>query len=228
MSKRQPPAHSVTWMQRLAQEKREKTANELEHLALVCAKWIRASVLDAKRMANQHIVYPSNLEDIFDTLYKGTQDLGFTLDNFWYAQRKAIHVSYGDPKVMAQSNGYKPHALPYWNPTIHRLNIAPLGIVELVDPKTREARTVDFVPSGGYIMIPTSYTVGGKYSSLRGVCPQLAALPRQVDEELDLAPLTYAEWCTYQDTRLTKCCKKMPAWHDKGDCLVCTKCGNRV
>lgn len=215
-------------MQRLAQEKREKTANELEHLALICAKWIRAGVLDAKRIHSRSLVYPDNLEEIFHKLFTGTQDLGFTLDNFWYTQKKAIHVSYGDPRVMAQSNGYKPHALPYWNPTIHRLNIAPLGIIDHVDPKTREAHIVDFVPSGGFIMIPTSYTVGGRYSSLRGVCPQLTPIPRQVDTELDLAPLTYAEWCTYQDTQLTKCCQKMPAWLDKEDCLVCTKCGKGV
>jgi hypothetical protein len=215
-------------MAKLAQDKREKTRNELEHVALVAAKWIKVGVLATRKSLNIDVVYPPQIEAALESLRKGCLDLGFTEENFWYAQKRAIHHVYGDPLIMAQSSGHKPHALPYWNPTRHRLNISPMGIIDHVDPKTREAKILDFVDSGAHVMIPECYTVGGKYSTLRGVAPQLQPLPRQIDNLLDLAPTTYAEWCSYQDSSLSRCCKTMTAWHDKGDCLVCTKCGKKI
>ena len=216
---------SVSWMQKLAQEKRKQTVQELEYYALVCAKWIKASIYDHNKLDNLNYLYPPDLEEVFHALNQEMFKGSFTEDDFWCAQKKTIHALYGDPNIMAQSSGQKVHALPYWNPTKHTLNIAPMGIVKSVDIKTREAAIYETVAPGELIMVPTSYTVGGKYSTLQGVAPQLKPLPRQIDEELDLAPITYAEWCTFINCPLSSCCKRQATWYDKGNRLVCSKCG---
>ncbi len=164
-------------------------------------------------------------ERLFITLLKDLLDTGYTEENFWFVQKGVIHKVYGDPQAMYKSNGQKQHAIPYWNPTHHNINISPMGLIKSVDAKTREAITWDFLAPGQMIMIPTSYTQGGKYSTLQGVAPQLRPLPRQVDRSLDLSPITYVEWCTFRDSELSKCCHKQTVWQEKGNILVCGKCG---
>jgi hypothetical protein len=230
MPKRNPPAHSVTWMKALAQEKRNKTTEELKHVAAVALKSIKACESLHKKITGKSYYYFPHLEAGLDGLLTSCRELNFTNENFWYCQRVIIHKLYGDPQVMAQSTGLKTHALPYWNPTTHKLNISPMGIVESVDVKTREAKFVEFVAPGAHVWIPEGYTVGGKYSTVFGVAPQLRPLPRQVDRNnlLDLAPLTYTEWCMFTDNTMSECCKDQAVWHEKADCLVCSKCGNKV
>lgn len=215
-------------MQALAQEKRNKTTEEIKHIAAVAIKQWRVIELEFKKEYNCDSLPDKILEHLLKGVYDTCQDLGFTLENFWFIQRQIIHHIHGDPRLMAQSNGLRQHAIPYWNPTHHRLNVAPLGLVESVDEKTREAKFVEFVNPGDQVWIPAGYTTGGRYSSVAGVAPQLRPLPRQVDDSLDLAPIAYSEWCAYTNNSMSECCRKIAAWHEKGHKLVCSKCGNSV
>lgn len=224
--KRNPPKHSVSWMAQLAAEKRKKTNQELEHYSIVCSRMIRAAQDFEQELLNRPALYPPSLEHVLAGTHKSMIDTGYTEDNFRAVQRRAIHLVYGDPLTMAQSNGYRHHAIPYWNPTPNRINVAPMGLVKSVDKKTRETTFWDFVEPGEHIQIPEPYTKGGKHSTVHGVAPQLKPLPRQLDNYLDLEPLTYTEWCTYMDgAPLSPCCRRQVVWYDAKGCLICSKCG---
>lgn len=157
--------------------------------------------------------------------------------NYW--QNTILIVSrrlFGDPNTMLQEKNIRLQALPYWNPTHHKLNIHSLGIpktIKIKDTNTGRQEIVDFeefIEPGATVHIPYTYTVGGKHSSLYGVCPQLKPLPLMQDEEygMDLEPTTYAEWCTYIDPTYTSlCCHRPAGWDTHRQRLVCSKCGTR-
>jgi hypothetical protein len=205
-------------MTQLAQEKRNATAQEMEHIILVSARAILKSTKYGA--AKEEALY-----NTLDATYKACIKAGCTDQDFSKVQIGIVHKVYGDPQSMYASTSQKMHALPYWNPTKHRINVAPMGIPVETDPKTKESILLEFVEPGAHVMIPEPYTKGGKYSTLRGVAPQLVALPREVDECLDLSPVTYSEWCTWMHSPMSNCCRRTTAWYDKGQRLVCTKCG---
>lgn len=91
----------------------------------------------------------------------------------------------------------------YWNPTNHKVNIAPLGI-----------HNTTVVEPGAHVPIPFPHTIGGKRSAITGVAPQLKALPRAGEDTLlDLKPTSLIEWATYFTyTKLTDCCRKCEVW----------------
>lgn len=186
------------WMQRLAQDKRDKVLMELDHW---CETWYLLAC-----------EYPNELETTFYVMHERMAEALFIEENFWYVQKLIIHRIFGDPSV-AQSTGYKIHMKPYWNPTPHKLGIAAMGLEE------------DCVGPGEQIMIPTIYTTGGKYATYRGVAPQLRALPIQIDNSLDLAPISFAEWCTFQEPEYSDCCDRPIYWHMNRHRLLCGKCG---
>lgn len=215
---------NVGWMKQVAQTKKKALESELHHVALLYAQAFKKLIRTV--YGNRSPFLPEKIAESFmaGVIKACQEDLRHGLDQALFVQREIIHLVYGDPKEMA-SISQRAHAVPYWNPTAQKVNISPMGLVKHVDEKTREAVFHDFVEPGEHIMIPDAYTVGGKFSTVYGVAPQLRPLPRQVDNSLDISPVTYTEWCTYRDWQLTSCCKKQQVWYDKKSCLICSKCG---
>jgi hypothetical protein len=154
---------------------------------------------------------------------------------------------FGDPQTMLRERHLRLQALPYWNPTKHKINIHALGVIKTVKitdvtvtpQRTGSGRaytsqrqeTVDFeefVEPGAIVYIPYTYTTGGKHSSLYGVAPQLQPLPVMHEDDFgaDLSPTTYTEWCTFMSPEfISNCCKRPGGWNMDTNKLVCSKCG---
>lgn len=127
---------------------------------------------------------------------------------------------------MLAESSLKHHAAPYWNPTTHRINVHPLGLVKAIKPDTYEAVFYDFVEPGEQVMIPWSLTIGGKRSALLGVAPQLRPLPIQHGyDDSDVSPITYNEWCAFvSPNHMSECCNKGFVWSETHRRTVCSKC----
>ena len=140
------------------------------------------------------------------------------------AWMRTLHREFGDPKTMYEKQ-QKQHAAPYWNPTTHKINIHPLGIVKGLQP-TGECIFEEFVEPGGQVSIPWSLTVGGKHSPLAGVAPQLKPLPCATQhDESDVSPITYNEWCAFvSPARLSDCCGRPLIWDCKLNQTLCQRC----
>lgn len=148
--------------------------------------------------------------------------------------KTALHRVFGNPNHMYETQRQRHHAVVYWNPTAHKVNVFALGLMhEVANPEDNGAsaklETIQFVEPGERIFIPFPYTVGGKHSTITGVAPQLRALPQEhVDENLDIMPTTYVEWCTFQSPIVTSpCCSRAIVWSDNHRRLMCVKCGQR-
>lgn len=131
---------------------------------------------------------------------------------------KACNKFYGDPMQLEKHPlKLKPFEVKYYNASPHELNIAPLGL------------SVERVVPGGLVAIPQSYAVGGNKSAVAGVAPQLRPCPQiEQDYLLDLSPTTFAEWVTYTDFKVSKCCGSHILWSDTKQCLHCFNCMNEV
>ena len=219
---------NVGWLAQVVGSKRQALSQEIDHVSLVFARTLRKLVQFHSRNRRDSYL-PENLMEVFFCEMKNETmaKLGFTQDQYLACQIRTINHAFGEPQLMA-SSGQKIHAIPYWNPTPHRINIHPIGLVKSIDDKTRNAIFYDFVEPGEHVMIPESYTKGFRHSTIYQVAPQLKPLPRAVDEFLDLEPLTYTEWCTYMHAPLSECCRRQVNWYEKGNYLLCTKCGNRA
>lgn len=133
-------------------------------------------------------------------------------DEWVKAWAKASGDLFGDLGIMRH------HATPFWNPTIHKLDISSLGIPGHTH-----------VQPGEHLSISIHYTIGGKQAAIYQVAPQLQALPLQDAQDMMLAPLTYSEWCTFMaGVKTSPCCKQSIVWADAWNSLVCIKCGSRV
>ena len=145
--------------------------------------------------------------------------------NWCEAWIKAMQKELGDPKQMAQDT-LKQHAKPYWNPTKHRINVFPLGIVKSVLPdKSVEYETV--IAPGEQVMVPWGHTIGGKHSSLKGIAPQLQPLPGLdlAEEHDEVMSVSFTEWCAFGDALvISHCCRKQVLWSVTHNKLICQKC----
>lgn len=207
------------WLKLVAAEKRKVTDQELDHIALVTARTI-LKCIKVKAYNEKWLI------DTLDGVYKSCIDAGCTERDFWKAQKETVHKVFGDPNEMYASNGHRQKRLPFWNPTKHKLNLSPMGLIDHIDPKTKEPTYIEFIGPGEHVWIPESYAKGGPYSTVKGVAPQLEQLPVYTDTELDLRPITYSEWCAYsEDSKPSNCCRKPVVWWDAGQAIICTKCG---
>lgn len=215
------PKPNIGWMAQVVQGKRSSISQEMDHLAGVFHRaWLKLEKYQGG------LFKPDKLETYFEyTHAEICRQVWWTEEQAQEVLRRMVNLYYGDPLIMS-SVAQRQFSVPYWNPTKHRLNIAPMGLVASVDEKTREATFHEFLDPGAHIMIPHGYTVGGKHSTVAGVAPQLQPLPRQEDTELDLHPLTYTEWCTFGSPGVSKCCQKQVVWSDGHGSLMCVKCGN--
>lgn len=167
---------------------------------------------------------PEEAESAMERSERTAYDSGLTAATWLKVVINAGRELFGDPAIMLENSNTRHHACPYWNPTNHNLLISPLGLTQVVDGKTIP---VDRVAPGAMIYIPAPYTLGGKKSAVAGVAPQLRALPVQVDLSLDIYPTTYAEWCTFGQPGMSKCCNKQTVWSDGHRRVMCSKCGAR-
>lgn len=135
-----------------------------------------------------------------------------------------LHKIHGDPKYLQKNFAVRFYSIPYTNPTEGRINIAPMGIIRFVNHSTKIAEFAEFVYPGETIMVPIAYTTGGQFSTVKGVAPQLVPVEKEYDQELDLMPVSYQEWCDYCVPHTTKCCNRFMAWSDMSNTLVCVKC----
>lgn len=211
----------------IAADRRKQSEDEINYYIAAT----RQTILRACRRVKY------KLEELAQRIRQCREDaysIGISPEIWEKAQLGAVHNLFGDPNLMYRSESHRMHSVPYWNPTAQKVNIHSLGIMhEVANPEdqgaTAKMEIVDFVEPGARVFIPFPYTVGGKHSSIHGVAPQLRPLPTgQIDEELDIGPTTYVEWCTYQRASTqSKCCKKMIVWSDYCLHLVCAKCGER-
>lgn len=175
----------------------------------------------------------ATIEEIFTTLYTKHFRDNPTLHILWLeCVTQVSSALFGDPKKMLEEKNLKLQALPYWNPTKHKINIQPLGVVKTVriieKPYFRQ-EVVDYeeqVEPGALVHIPYSHIAG----ALAGVAPQLMPMPVQHLEyfSIDLEPITYTEWCSFIEPTVTSnCCHRPAAWSVDSHKLVCSKCGSR-
>lgn len=216
----------------LAAEKRDVLVSRLKHETIAKFAVELTKYLLGNRMKGRKLWPNGEDEEILKEQTETALASGIELAVWLKALVDAGKRMYGDPQEMYESKAHLHHAVPYWNPTAHRLNIHALGLI--VPPKQGEKLTPgniqfqDWVEPGELVYIPYPDTTGGKYSSVAGVAPQLRPCPRDVDDFLDLAPTTYAEWCTYQEGGvLSSCCGKMMVWSDQYHRLICSRCGER-
>lgn len=139
------------------------------------------------------------------------------------AAKTALDRLFGDPQQMQrESLKLRQYAIPYWNPTAHTINIHSLGL------KDEDGTPLDLVKPQGIVGIPATYTVGGRYSTIQGVAPQLKPVPLQQGKDsifgTNITPSSYVEWITYCSMGVSACCKAPHVWSDAKKSLLCNKC----
>ena len=138
--------------------------------------------------------------------------------------RKSIHKAFGDPMALTREQlKLRQYSTSYYNPTANRINVFPLGLPD------EEGKVIHEVVSGGIIGIPHSYTIGGRYSTIGGVAPQLKPMPKASnDVVMDLTPSSYAEWITYMPFVQSQCHKQAIVWSDAKQSLLCQQCKETI
>ena len=132
---------------------------------------------------------------------------------------KATHRAFGDPMAHYKDN-IRLHSTLYHNPTVHTLNIAPMGLPD------EEGKVMTTVQPDSLVHIPTIYAKGGAHSTIAQVVPQLRPVPKLEHREnlLDLSPATFGEWINYFPMEDSECCGKMIVWSNAKQALVCLRC----
>lgn len=137
--------------------------------------------------------------------------------HYWAeSMKRAVEIEYRVSELR-----YK--TISYWNPTDKRVNVYSLGI-------RKEGEIVSFVEPGKSVEVPIGYTIGGKYSVISGIAPQLMPLPDPSVPEcnLDLHPVFFEEWQVFGprdiEGNLSSCCHRSLAWLDSANRVVCSKC----
>lgn len=128
----------------------------------------------------------------------------------------AEHRAFGDPMDLSLRH----HGQRFYNPTGADINVGPMGLPD------ENGKLIQLLAPGGDITIPEFMLLGGKFSTLNGVAPQLKRInpnPR-FEVNLDLCPQTYTEWIEYAPNLPTECCKSLPVWSDSKQRVICFKC----
>lgn len=231
----------------VVQGRRELLESERQFLAHVYSRKLKRMITHSN--AKDFDLRGLNTSKIEEYLDKGKKEYS-SINADPEVWRRAVKVTmealFGDPQAMIKERHIRLQALPYWNPTQHKINIHALGVVKTVkivdEPgfknwrtgklETRQRQeTVDFeefVEPGQIVYIPYTYTTGGKHSSIYGVAPQLKPLPVMHEDWFgaDLSPNTYTEWCTFMHPDfVSNCCGRPGGWNVQTNKLVCSKCG---
>lgn len=219
------PKRDYGLMAVLAADSRNRTEQETIFIVgQIAKKLIKAFVRDYSLLLSQH-----KSVKIIAEYNELAVKAGVDMATWTKAVIEAFTKLLGDPLTMWQDHKRLHHAIPYVNPEPVALNLHPLGLPKSDENGRPTKEIVDFVQPGEVIYIPQPYTIGGKYSTLTGVAPQLRPCPRVEDEELDLQPTTYEEWChCTSGDQLSECCNKGVVWSDELRRLMCGKCGERV
>jgi hypothetical protein len=150
--------------------------------------------------------------------------LGDVQDFEWLRIIKtAIDSLHGSPMKLFKSQ-LREHASQFYNPTGHVLNVEPMGMPD------ENGQIIKTLPPCGIMMIPHSYQVGGKRSTVKTCCPQLQPIPKinQYENLLDASPNSYAEWLAYYPAMPTLCCGKSIVWSDALQAPFCISCRKPV
>jgi hypothetical protein len=147
-------------------------------------------------------------------------------DSWPEAWIRLVKKLFGDPHTM-HKQGLMHKTVPFWNPTQHHISIESLGIVNPFDAPNIYVK----LAPGEHVRIPVVYTLGGKRASaVKSVAPQLVQLPEATEEqhEYDVSPISYTEWNTFYEFRMSKCCSKPIVWNENLTQCQCLKCGERI